>query len=62
MQRQEFASTLNLLDQLSSEELAELEGQVRSLRSSRKGMDALENRKKIGNASNQEISDGKANE
>ena len=43
MERQKFASILNLLDQLSSEELAEQEEQVRSLRSSRKGMDALEN-------------------
>ena len=43
MERQEFASILNLLDQLSSAELAEREEQVRSLRSSRKGMDALEN-------------------
>ena len=43
MERQEFASILNLLDYLYSEELAEREEQVRSLRSSRKGMDALEN-------------------
>ena len=43
MKRQEFASFLNLLEKMSSKELAELEDQVRSLRSSRKGMDALEN-------------------
>ena len=43
MERQEFASILNLLEKMSSEELAELEDQARSVRSSRKGMDALEN-------------------
>ena len=43
MERQKFASILDLLEKMSSEELAELEDQVRSLRSSRKGMDALEN-------------------
>jgi transposase-like protein len=42
MERQEFASYLNLLEKMSSEELAELEDQVRSLRSGRKGRDALE--------------------
>lgn len=43
MEPQDFASILNLLEKMSSEELAELEDQVRSTQSRRKGMDALEN-------------------